>query len=141
MTSPLGDRRTGRRHPHPGAAWSAGAAYTGTAPTLAFDHALILDDGLERIRAKLEYTTIATRFVSEPFALADLRAVYATVWGYDPEPANFRRKVLGTAGFVLPIPASRRRAGPQGGRPPALFNRGPAEQIYPPLPCEPHGPT
>lgn len=112
--------------------WIADARFEGDEPALAFDHAVILTDALERVRAKLEYSTLATQFVTEPFSLADLRRVYLAVWGQAPDLANFRRKVLKTQGFVLP--AKTDGAKPAGaGRPPTLYNRGPATRINPPI--------
>jgi 8-oxo-dGTP diphosphatase len=100
---------------------------------LAFDHALILADALERVRSKLEYTTLATRFAAEPFTIADLHRVYAAVWGDAPDLANFRRKVLGTPGFVVEESRSPQAPGPAGGRPPLLYRRGDAACLNPPI--------
>lgn len=100
---------------------------------LAFDHDTILGDAVERVRAKLEYTTLAMRFVSEPFSLADLRRVYQAVWGEAPDAANFRRKVLATPDFVRTAHRSPTAPGRTGGRPPELYQRGDAQFIVPPL--------
>jgi 8-oxo-dGTP diphosphatase len=105
-----------------------------SAPPLAFDHAQILADALERVRSKLEYTTLAAAFVAEPFTLADLRQVYAAVWGVAPDLGNFRRKVLGTGGFVVEARRSEApAAGHAGGRPPLLYCRGDAVVLHPPM--------
>jgi len=46
---------------------------------LAFDHGTILADGVERARAKLEYSALAAAFCSGQFTVAELRAVYEAV--------------------------------------------------------------
>jgi 8-oxo-dGTP diphosphatase len=69
---------------------------------LAFDHQRILADGVERARAKLEYTSLATSLLPAPFTIGDLRRVYEAVWGVSLHQANFRRKLLATPGFVVP---------------------------------------
>ena len=100
------------------------------APALAFDHEQVLAAGVERARAKLEYTPLAAAFVGEQFTIAELRRVYEAVWGRALDPRNFHRKVTGTPGFLVPVgkPAP---VGPEGGRPAALFRRGDATQLHP----------
>ncbi|MBK0332870.1 NUDIX hydrolase [Brachybacterium halotolerans subsp. kimchii] len=102
------------------------------APQLAFDHREILTDALERVRAKLEYTTLATQFLSEPFTLAELRSVYGAVWGALPDRGTFIRKVLSTDGFVVPDERSVDGA-PTGSPHPALYTRGEATALQPAL--------
>lgn len=96
---------------------------------LAFDHAEILRDGIERARSKLEYSTLATSFLDEEFTISELRGVYEAVWGLTLDPANFYRKVSGTPGFVVPTGEVRRGRG----RPAALFHTGTADTLNPPL--------
>jgi 8-oxo-dGTP diphosphatase len=95
---------------------------------LAFDHQLILDDAIERARAKLEYSPLAIAFCPAEFTISELRAVYEAVWGVNLDPRNFHRKVTGVDGFVLPV---GRRRHPPTGRPAALYKRGEATILHP----------
>jgi 8-oxo-dGTP diphosphatase len=109
-------------------------AQAGTASRrLAFDHARILLDGVERCRAKLEYTPLATAFVTEPFTLAELRGVYEAVWGEPLHAPNFRRKVLSVPGFVESAGETTERGGPRGGPRAALYRAGDARLLHPPM--------
>jgi 8-oxo-dGTP diphosphatase len=62
-------------------------------PPLAFDHALIVEYALWRLRNKVEYSRIASAFLGETFTLAQLREVYESVLGRALDPANFRRQI------------------------------------------------
>lgn len=97
---------------------------------VAFDHRRIITDAVERARAKLEYTTLACAFCSDTFTIGELRGVYEAAWGVAVHPANFRRKVLATPGFVIPA-GTAASSGP--GRPAELFRRGTATRMNPPL--------
>lgn len=98
---------------------------------LAFDHSQIIDLAVARVRAKLEYSTLATRLVGSEFTLSDLHRVYQVVWGMPLDLANFRRKVLGTDGFVVPTGGHRQQPG--GGPPAALYRPGDGTWLNPPL--------
>jgi 8-oxo-dGTP diphosphatase len=99
-------------------------------PPFAFDHARILADGVERARAKLEYTPLAAAFCPPQFTVGELRRVYESVWGVTLDPRNFHRKVTGTPGYVRPAGGTTTR---QGGRPAQLFTRGDVTLLNPPM--------
>jgi 8-oxo-dGTP diphosphatase len=113
-----------------GAGWHPVAPLLAGRRRLAFDHDELLADGVERARAKLEYTALAAAFVTEPFTVSDLRAVYEAVWGERVDPRNFHRKVTGVPGLLEPTGESRSG---ERGRPAALYRRGPAELVLPPM--------
>ncbi|MFJ8587930.1 NUDIX domain-containing protein [Streptomyces sp. NPDC093595] len=97
---------------------------------LAFDHAQILADGVERARSKIEYSSLATAFCPPEFTVGELRRVYEAVWGVALDPRNFHRKVTGTPGFLVPSGGTTTR---QGGRPAQLFRAGGATLLNPPM--------
>ena len=90
---------------------------------LAFDHAQIVRDAVERVRVDLELTGIATAFVGTTFTFAELRAVYEAVWGVHLDGANFRRSILTEDGWLIPT-GRRVRPGATGGKPAELFRAG-----------------
>jgi 8-oxo-dGTP diphosphatase len=96
---------------------------------LAFDHPRIIADALERARAKLEYTSLATSLLPGPFTIGDLRRVYEAVWGVALHQANFRRKVLSTRGFV----ESTGQQAPTGRGWSELYRPGTTTQLHPAL--------
>jgi 8-oxo-dGTP diphosphatase len=105
----------------------------GTSRKLAFDHARILADGLDRARSKLEYTPLATAFVAEPFTISELREVYETVWGEKLHAGNFHRKVLSVPGFVESTGEMTQAGGPRGGPRARLYRAGDARLLHPAL--------
>lgn len=86
-------------------------------PTLAFDHARILDYALERLRNKLEYTTVGFQLLPEKFTLTELQEVYEAILGKNLDKRNFRRK-LSLLKILKPLPEYRR-----GGQRPAQLYR------------------
>lgn len=90
---------------------------------LAFDHARILRDAVERARVDLEQTGLAISFVGTTFTLAELRAVYEAVWGVALDGANFRRALLAEDGWVIST-GQKAQSGPAGGKPAELYRAG-----------------
>ena len=99
---------------------------------LAFDHDRIVADGIEKARARLEHTTIATEFCPPEFTIGELREVYDAVWDTKLDPGNFQRKLKQSDGFLNPLD-KKIRTSDKGGRPASLWTAGPAETLSPPL--------
>jgi 8-oxo-dGTP diphosphatase len=88
------------------AAGSDAAAATwwpvGQHPPLAFDHPRILEYALQRLRTKLEYTTVGFQLLPKKFTLSQLQRVYETILGRELDKRNFRRKML-LLGILKPL--------------------------------------
>lgn len=105
-------------------------------PELAFDHRLIVDYALWRLRTKMEYSRIAHGFLGETFTLAQLREVYEVVLNKPLDPGNFRRMIEGSGSVV----ATGERLAGTSHRPPQLYryntsvdlsDAGPLSQLTP----------
>ena len=69
-------------------------------PPLAFDHNVIVEYALWRLRNKMEYSRIAHALLGETFTLAQLREVHEAVLGRSLDPANFRRAMEASDSLV-----------------------------------------
>ncbi len=86
---------------------------------IAFDHAKIIEYGLERLRNKIEYTDIAFSLMPERFTLTELQQVYEIILDKELLKANFRRKI---ADMVIETDEYTENA---GHRPSKLFKFNP----------------
>ncbi len=87
-------------------------------PELAFDHAEIMNYALQRLRYKLEYTSVGFELLPNEFTLTDLQTAYEIVLGETLDKRNFRRRIL-EAGILTET--SRQREGEGQGRPARLY--------------------
>src|SRR5262249_11966982 len=93
---------------------------------LAFDHGEILAAALNRLRSKVEYTSLPGFLVPAEVTLTELQRAYETVLGRPLEKSAFRTRVL-AAKLVQPV--NKVRAGPN--RPAQLYRlRNPADPVY-----------
>lgn len=61
---------------------------------LAFDHAKIIVYAINRLRNKIEYTTVAFNLIGTIFTVGELQSVYETILDEKFTSPNFRRKIL-----------------------------------------------
>jgi ADP-ribose pyrophosphatase YjhB (NUDIX family) len=71
-------------------------------PPLAFDHSRILQYAVERLRNKLEYTTVGFQLLPKEFTLTQLQRVYEAILGRRLDKRNFRRK-MELLGILAPL--------------------------------------
>jgi len=63
-------------------------------PALAFDHTLIFEKSLEKIRRKISDQPIAFELLPEKFTLTQLQNVYEAILNKKLDKRNFRKKML-----------------------------------------------
>ena len=63
-------------------------------PALAFDHQRIVDYALERLRNKINYTTVSFQLLPRQFTLTELQSAYEVILSQRLDKRNFRRKML-----------------------------------------------
>jgi len=63
-------------------------------PALAFDHERIVEYAIERLRNKLEYTTVGFQLLPREFTLTELQTTYEIILDKQLDKRNFRKKML-----------------------------------------------
>ncbi len=63
-------------------------------PQLAFDHERIVGYALERLRNKINYTTVGFQLLPKQFTLTELQSSYEVILRRRLDKRNFRRKML-----------------------------------------------
>ncbi len=86
-------------------------------PPLAFDHRKIVEYAHQRIRNKLDYTSVGFELLPDKFTLTELQSVHEAILGEALDKRNFRRKLIQKA-IVKPTRELQRT-----GRKPALLYR------------------
>lgn len=85
-------------------------------PKLGFDHGEILAAAIQRLRSKVEYTSLPAYLMPPEFTLPELQHVYEVVLGRPLEKSAFRTRMLA---IDLIEPIARMRKGPN--RPAQLY--------------------
>ena len=61
---------------------------------LAFDHVAILQSALQRVRAKLGYSSLGLMFLPQAFTLTDAQKTHEVILGKTLDKRNFRKSIL-----------------------------------------------
>ena len=69
---------------------------------LAFDHKIIFDSCLDRLKKKIQEEPIIFNLLENKFSLRDLQNLYETILGVSLDRRNFRKKLFAT-GFLNDI--------------------------------------
>jgi 8-oxo-dGTP diphosphatase len=87
-------------------------------PDLAFDHPRMIEVAIDRVRTKLEYTTIGFQLLSATFTLGELQRVYEVILDRELDKRNFRRRLQ-----LLDLVESTGELRKEGPGRPALLHR------------------
>ncbi len=68
-------------------------------PKLAFDHSLIFETSIQKLRRRLSYQPIAFELLPEKFTLTQLQMLYEAILNKKLDKRNFRKKML-SYGFL-----------------------------------------
>jgi len=86
-------------------------------PPLVFDHKQIVAYALERLRHKVNYTTVCFQLLPKQFTLTELQRVYEIILDQQLDKRNFRKKMLQLK--ILKAAGGFKQEGPQ--RPARLY--------------------
>lgn len=88
-------------------------------PEMAFDHHLVIESALKRLRGKFSYTNIAFALAPAEFTMASLRGIYEAALGHEVDVTNLLR-VLQRRGQIERV-GTLAGSGARGGRPPSTW--------------------
>lgn len=107
----------------------------GVTVKLAFDHREILETAIDRLRSKVEYTSLPVYLLPTEFTMTELQRMFEIVLGREVEKSAFRTRVF-SADFIEPVP--RMREGQQ--RPAQLYRlQRPTGVVFFPRTFSPRG--
>ena len=88
-------------HPPTAASDARGAAWFAVddTPSLAFDHAEILEVAHRRLQGKVRYQPLGFELLPRKFTLSQLQRLYEVLLGMALDKRNFRKKIL-AMGFL-----------------------------------------
>ncbi len=69
------------------------------APELAFDHELIIELAIERLKGKIRYLPIGFELIPKKVTLTQIQKLYEIILEYKIDKRNFRKKIL-SMGFL-----------------------------------------
>jgi len=95
-------------------------------PPLAFDNNRLIEQAVERIRAKLDYTNIAFGLMPSEFTVRELQGTYEAILGEPLDRRNFRKRMISTG--LIEATGKVRREGAH--RPAELFRFTSREPVF-----------